>query len=172
MAFDAYIEIADIPGEVLDDKHKGWIEVLGYEFGATQATSATATSSGGASAEGVVLSDFSICKVVDSASPKLFEACCKGTHFKEVTLSVNRAGGKKVAYLTIAMEQVLISSVKSVARRNRNGGDNAISDLPLEEISFNYARIKKTYARQSREDGEAAGNISGGWDRTRNQPFA
>lgn len=172
MAFDAYIEIADIPGEVLDDKHTGWIEVLGYEFGATQATSATASSSGGASSERVALSDFSIRKVVDKASPKLFEACCKGTHIGKVKLNVNRAGGDKVTYLTIDMEEVIVSSVKNVAGGNRNGADNAIGDLPLEEISFNYARIKTTYAQQSRVDGQGGGNVSGGWDRTANKPFA
>lgn len=36
MAFDAYIQIDGIPGEVLDAKHKDWIEVLGYEYGATR----------------------------------------------------------------------------------------------------------------------------------------
>ena len=29
MAFDAYIQIDGIPGEVLDEKNKDWIEVLG-----------------------------------------------------------------------------------------------------------------------------------------------
>ncbi|WP_146050838.1 type VI secretion system tube protein Hcp, partial [Pseudomonas syringae] len=60
MALDAYIQIDGIPGEVLDDKHKDWIEVSGYEFGASQATSATARSSGVASSERVALSYFSI----------------------------------------------------------------------------------------------------------------
>ena len=99
MAFDAYIQIDGIPGEVLDDKHKDWIEVLGYEYGATQATSATASSSGGASSERVALSDFKIRKAVDKASAKLFEHCCTGKHIAKLKLNVNRAGGDKVTYL-------------------------------------------------------------------------
>lgn len=35
MAFDAYIKIDEIPGEALDDTYKKWIEVTGYNFGAS-----------------------------------------------------------------------------------------------------------------------------------------
>lgn len=47
-----------------------------------------------------------------------------------------------------------------------------MSDLPIEEISFNFARIKTTYTQQNRTDGQAGGNIVGGWDRTANKVFA
>ncbi|WP_134674720.1 type VI secretion system tube protein Hcp, partial [Pseudomonas viridiflava] len=115
-------------------KHKDWIEVLGYEYGATQATSATASSSGGASSERVALSDFSIRKAVDKASAKLFEACCKGTHIAKIQLNVNRAGGDKLTYLTNNLEEVVVSSVKAVGGGLQTGEDNAVSDLPIEEI--------------------------------------
>ncbi|MDG9873674.1 type VI secretion system tube protein Hcp [Pseudomonas juntendi] len=49
MAFDAYIQIADITGEALDEQYANWIEIIGYKFGANQSTSATASSAGGAS---------------------------------------------------------------------------------------------------------------------------
>ena len=48
MAFDAYIQIDNIPGEALDAQYSKWIEVLGYDFGVSQSTSATASSAGGA----------------------------------------------------------------------------------------------------------------------------
>jgi len=40
MAFDAYIQIADITGEAKDEKYANWIEILGYAFGTSQSTSA------------------------------------------------------------------------------------------------------------------------------------
>jgi type VI protein secretion system component Hcp len=49
MAFDAYIKISDINGEALDEQYAGWIEIVGYKFGANQSTFATASSAGGAS---------------------------------------------------------------------------------------------------------------------------
>ena len=172
MAFDAYLQIDGIPGEALDAKHKDWIEVLGYQYGATQATSATASSSGGASSERVALSDFTIRKPVDKASAKLFEACCKGTHISKLKLQVNRAGGDKVTYLVIDMEEVVISSVNFVAGGEKAADDKDVSDLPTEEIKFNFARIKTTYTQQKRTDGQGGGNVVGGWDRTANKPFA
>ncbi|WP_313646562.1 type VI secretion system tube protein Hcp [Pseudomonas sp.] len=160
MAFDAYLKIDGIPGEALDDKHKDWIEVLGYQYGATQATSATASSSGGASSERVNLSDFTIRKYVDKASAKAFEACCKGQHIKEVVLNVNRAGGDKVTYLTITLEEVVISSF------------NFLGNLPMEEIKFNFSRIKTTYTQQKRSDGAGGGKVTGGWDRSLNKVYS
>ena len=127
---------------------------------------------GGASSERVALSDFKIRKAVDKASAKLFEHCCTGKHIAKLKLNVNRAGGDKVTYLTIDMEEVVVSSVKFVAGGNQNGEDKAVSDLPVEEISFNFARIKTTYTQQNRTDGQAGGNIVGGWDRTANKVFA
>ncbi|KPY52943.1 Type VI secretion system effector, Hcp1 family [Pseudomonas syringae pv. solidagae] len=49
MPFDAYIKIEGIPGEALDDRYKDCIEITGYGFGMHKSTSATASSSGGAS---------------------------------------------------------------------------------------------------------------------------
>jgi len=172
MSFDSFIQIDGIPGEVLDEKHKDWIEVLGYQFGATQATSATASSSGGASSERVALRDFKIRKAVDKASAKLFEACCKGTHIAKIQLNVNRAGGDKVTYMTITLEEVVVSAFDHVGGGSQSGEDKAVSDLPIEEISFNFARIKTTYTQQSRSDGQGGGNVTGGWDRSANKVFA
>lgn len=93
MAFDAYIKIEGIPGEVLDDQHKDWIEITGYHFGTHQSTSATASSSGGASSGRTTVSDFSFTKALDKASCKLIEASCAGQHLKEVVLTLHRAGG-------------------------------------------------------------------------------
>lgn len=74
MAFDAYIQIEEIPGEALDEKYNKWIEVTGYDFGVSQSTSATASSAGGASSGRTAVSNFPFTKFLDSASCKLMEA--------------------------------------------------------------------------------------------------
>ena len=176
MAFDAYLKIDGIPGESLDDKHPDWIELKSFDFGASQATSATASSSGGASAERVNLSEFRIQKFVDKASAKLFESCCKGQHIKEVVLHVNRAGGDKGRYMEIKLEEVIVSSTEmegtSTATGFEQGENEDRHDLPFETVKFNYARIKITYTQQKRSDGQGGGNVAGGWDRTRNKVYS
>lgn len=92
MAFDAYIQIAEITGEALDEQYANWIEIIGYKFGANQSTSATASSAGGASSGRTTLTNFTFTKYLDSASCKLLEASCAGQHLKEVKLVVCRAG--------------------------------------------------------------------------------
>ncbi|KPB80323.1 hypothetical protein BTW15_19765 [Pseudomonas syringae pv. tomato] len=67
MAVDAYIKIEGIPGEALDDRHKDCIEITGYGFGMHQSTSATASSSGGASSGRTSLSDFTFTKLSENS---------------------------------------------------------------------------------------------------------
>ena len=107
MAFDAYIQINEIAGEALDEQFTNWIEIAGYKFGANQSTSATASSAGGASSGRTTLTNFSFTKHLDSASCKLLEASCAGQHLKEVKLVLCRAGGDKLKYYEVVLEEVI-----------------------------------------------------------------
>lgn len=163
MAFDTFVKIDGIPGESTDDKHKDWIEVLSFNHGMTQPSSATASSAGGGTAERTEHQDFSIVKMLDKASPKLYEACSSGKHIKEVTVEMCRASGDKLKYMEVKMEQVIISHVAP-------GGNGKGSDgFPTESVSFNYGTIKWTYTQQKRADGSGGGNVTGGWDLTANK---
>jgi len=158
MAFDAFLKIDGIPGESKDSNHKDWIEIVSYSHGVSQPSSATASSSGGASTERVSFGRFNITKLIDKATPLIFEACCTGRHIKEVTLEVCRAGGEKQKYLEIKMEQVLI------AEHTHAGNEDASSEFPAERVAFVPGRFNITYSQQNREDGTLAGNVSAGWD--------
>lgn len=93
MALDTFLKIDGIPGESTDDKHKEWMEVSSFSWGAAQPTSPTASSAGGASIERATFSDVTIAKTFDKASPKLALACADGTHIKEIVIEFCRAGG-------------------------------------------------------------------------------
>lgn len=162
MAFDAFLKIDGIPGESTDDKHKDWIEIKSYTQSLSQPASATASSAGGATAERVEFGQFNINKLVDKATPKLFEACCTGKHIKEVIIEVCRAGADKQKFLEIRLEQAIISSY------TQNGG----GEFPDEAISLNAGKYKIVYSQQKRNDGIASGNVSAGWDLTQNKTYA
>jgi len=163
MAFDAFLKIDGIPGESTDSKHKDWIEVLSYSCGVSQRASASASSSGGATAERADFQDFSIVKALDKASPKLALACADGSHIKEITLELCRAGGDKVKY----MEYKLTHSIVSSVRPGGSAGGN--ETLPLEEVSFNFGKVQWTYVQQKRADGSGGGNVAAGWDLQQNK---
>lgn len=164
MAFDAFMKIDGIPGESSDDKHKDWIEIDSFAHSMKQPASATASSAGGASAERVNHDTFDIRHLLDRASPKLYEACCTGKHIKEITIELCRAGGDKMKYLEIKMEQVLVSSI--------NPSGSVTKKFPTEDVNFSYGKIKWTYTQQRRADGGGGGNIAAGWDLTSNRAVA
>lgn len=162
MAFDAFIKIEGIPGEVLDEKYRNWIEVSGYSFSTYQSTSATASSAGGATAGRTTLSHFTFTKTLDKSSCKLMEASCAGEHLKEVTLVLSRAGTDKLKYYEIVLEEVIIADYTQ----------NAAAGIPVEVVQLNYGRIKTVYTQQKRSDGAGGGNIAGGWDRISNKRYS
>ncbi|WP_449105778.1 Hcp family type VI secretion system effector [Pseudomonas mohnii] len=162
MAFDGYIQIAEIPGEALDEKFSKWIEITGYNFGVSQSTSATASSSGGASSGRTTMSNFTFTKYLDSASCKLMEASCSGQHLKEVKLVLCRASTDRLKYYEIVLEEVIIADYSQ----------SASSGVPTEMVQLNYGRIKSTYTLQKRSDGAPGGNVTGGWDRIGNKKYS
>ncbi len=164
--FDTFCKIDGIKGESTDDKHKDQIEVLGFNHGVHQPVSATASSAGGAAQGRSEHDDFTITKLMDASTPKLLEACASGKHLKEVTLELCRAGGDKLPYMEIKMEEVMISHVSP------SGHSKGEDGFPTENVSFNYGKIKWTYTQQKRADGSGGGKVTGGWDRTANKVAA
>src|SRR4030095_6252594 len=112
MAFNGFANFGDIKGESTDKDHKDWVMILKYDHAVTQPPSASQKTAGGRSAEEVNHSEFSIIKLVDAATPKLYEAACKGTHLAEVVIEVWRAGGDKpVKYKEDKLQEAVISGV-------------------------------------------------------------
>ena len=157
MPFDAFIKIANVPGESTDDKHKEWIEVLSYNWGVDQPQTQSASSHGSLSAERANFHPFSIVKALDKASPKLALACASGEHFPEGTLEICRAGGDKQPYMEYKMTDVMVTSY-------RPGGTGGGEAIPLEEVSFSYGKIEWKYTQTKVAGGGAAGNVAAGWD--------
>jgi len=161
MAFDGFLKIDGIPGESTDNQHKDWIEVTFFDHALEQPASATASSSGGATAERVNHKPFVIEHLIDKSSPKIYEACCKGTHIKEIVFELCRAGGDKVKYFEVKLEQALVTKVEPTGTANDEG-------FPSERVSFTYGKINWTYTQQTRADGTGSGSVDAGWDLTKN----
>ncbi|RMF88171.1 MAG: type VI secretion system tube protein Hcp [Nitrospinota bacterium] len=136
MATDAFLKIDGIVGESTDDQHGGEIELLSYSHGMSQPSS-IASGTGGRTAERVSMSDFSVMKVVDKASPHIAQACCDGRHIPKVTIVLCEASGEKHTFMEYLLEDVIISSVQSSGSQ---GGDK-----PLESVTFNFGKISWTY---------------------------
>jgi type VI secretion system secreted protein Hcp len=157
MAFNCFVNFGDIKGECTDKAHKDWVMALNYNHAVTQPPSVTQKSAGGRGAEEVDHSEFSIDKLVDAATPKLYEAACKGTHLPEVVIECWRAGGDPVKYMEYKLKEVLISGV--IAHGNPAGE----AQFPSETVKMTYGYIEWTYTKQ-KPDGTAAGNVAAKWN--------
>lgn len=90
------------------------------------------------------------------------QASCAGQHFSKVTIAVHRAGGDKLKYYEIVLEEVIIADY----------AQSASDGVPREVVQLDYGRIKTNYVQQRRSDGGGGGNVTGGWDRIKNTIYA
>lgn len=128
----------DIQGEAQDQKHKNEIEVLGWSWG-MQGKSAL----GGGTATGkATMRELRIVKRVDKASTALMSALRTNEPIKEGVLTLRKAGGSKLEYLKITIQDGRVMSMDVEA------GDNAGSSTLLERVSFSFNKINVEYTAQ------------------------
>ena len=144
---DYFLKIDGVDGESTDSKHKNWIDIDSYSFGATQ----TASSGGGGGAGKVKISDIMLTKTIDKASPKLFLATATGEHLKKVELVLVKSGQE---YMKWTFTDVMVSSYQV-------GGSGDV--VPTDQISLNFAKVEFEY-RSQKADGTLDTPVKGGWD--------
>jgi len=154
MAADYFLNIDGIKGESPDAKHKDEIQLESWSWGESQSGSSAA--GGGAGAGKVSMQDFHFVMKANKASPHLFVNCATGSHIKKAQLTCRKAGGDQLEFLKIHFEDLLISSFQT-------GGSSGGDPIPVEQISFNFTKIKYEYAVQ-KADGKLDSPIIFGYD--------
>lgn len=154
MAFDAFLKIDGIKGESTDSKHKDEINLLSYSWGVSNAAGG-ASAAGGRGAGKSSPSEFQIMKVVDAASPSLFQACASGLHSKSMVVTCRKAGGQQLEYLTYKFYDVMVS--------NYQMGGSPGGELPTESVSFNYSKVEIKYTPQD-SGGKGMSPVGSGFD--------
>jgi type VI secretion system secreted protein Hcp len=140
MAVDMFLNLAGIGGDSVDSKHKGEISIVSWSWGMSQSGS---THLGPGSGSGKVsVSDITLTKYIDTATPNLLKACCLGTHIKNATLTVRKAGGNNpLEYLTIKLFDIIVSSVSTGA----SGGEDKLT----ENLTLNFGQFEVDYIPQT-----------------------
>jgi len=153
MAVDYFLKIDGIQGESMDAKHKNEIDLESWSWGETQ-TGVSATGGGGGAGK-VSMQDFHFVMRVNKSSPKLFVACATGQHIPSALLTCRKAGKEQQEYLTWTFTDLLISSYQT--------GGSGGQDVPVDQISFNFAKIEVSYKEQNK-DGTLGGAVKAGYD--------
>ena len=153
MAVDMFLKLEGVNGESKDKAHTKEIDILSWSWG--MSNSGSAHVGGGAGSGKVSVQDLSVTKYLDSSSAPLMLSCCNGEHFGSAVLTVRKAGEKPLEYLTIKLQEVVITSVTTGA----SGGDDRLT----ENVTLNFAKVKVEYLPQEAKGGK--GNmIPFGWD--------
>lgn len=161
MAVDMFIKFEgkEIKGEAQDAQHKDEVDVLAWSWGASQSGTTHMGKGGGGGKCNV--QDLSFTKYIDSASNALLQRVFDGDHIEKATLVVRKAGGESpVEYLTITMEDVIISSFST----GGSGGEDRLT----ENVTLNFSQVKMSYIPQ-KEDGTAEAAKEAGWDIAANE---
>ena len=150
MSVNMYLKFENpsVQGSVTTPGHTGEMEVLSWNHGFSQPTSPT--RGGGGSAGQAVHQNFTFTKYLDSATNQLLRYCWSGEMFAKAKLTCYRQDGDgvgPVAYLTITMQQVIISNYAV------NGGPG---DIPVENISLDYGVVQYDYKNQKQPKDLAA----------------
>jgi type VI secretion system secreted protein Hcp len=138
MAMDILLKLDGVTGESKIADHEKEIDILSWSWGASQ--SGSAHVGGGAGSGKVNVQDIHITKYLDAASSTLFRFCCNGKHIAKGTLTVRKAGEKPVNYLTIDLEEIIVTSI--------TGGGSGGEDRLTENVSLNFGKFKYEYFTQ------------------------
>ena len=158
MAFDAFLKIDGVNGEATRKGFEKQMEIQSFSWGASNPSTIGAGGGGGGGGK-VSVSSFNVMKKSDSASPILFQACCKGDHFATAVVTLNKAAGAAALdFIKYEFEEVYVDSVQW---SGASGGD----DTPSESVSFSFGKVSITYTPQNK-DGSKGSPAVGAWDLT------
>ena len=131
MPVDIFAKLGSIAGESSDSKHKDEIEVLSFSWGVSN----TAQFGPGTGAGKATFRDLSIVHKIDKATPLLLKACATGQHLPQATITQRKAGGAQQEYLTIKLNDVVITNVAL---------DSTLSE-GMESVSMTFAKVNFEY---------------------------
>ena len=127
-----YMNYDGIKGEATQQDHKQWIDVLSVSWGAGRSISTVSGSAQNREASEPTLSEISIVKQFDAASPKLFTEACAGSEGKTVKIELTTTGSPSVVFCQYTLTNALISSYSV----------SSSGDRPTESIGISYTKLE------------------------------
>jgi type VI secretion system secreted protein Hcp len=141
-----FLHIQGIVGESLDNYRKGWIEIQNWNW-ETSNPIRWDVNQGGQSTKAKI-EKIVVQKACDQASAALYRYCVTGKHFKHAQLICRKNDGeKKLDYLTIDMDDVMIQKVNWT-------GQGDLQTLS-ETIEIQFAEFEIKYKTQH-DSGESS----------------
>ncbi|MFX0015398.1 MAG: Hcp family type VI secretion system effector [Promethearchaeota archaeon] len=148
--FVMYLHVDDINGEAIEENHEDWIDVLAYSHNVRIPDLTDPTRSVGVRQH----TPLRVTKMVDRASPKLYQFCVDGNSIASVKLEFCMTNEGHSVFYKIELQNARIVSVQDYGMSSE--------DIPTETVSFVYERIKWVYTQYDSQ-GKALGNVETNW---------
>jgi type VI secretion system secreted protein Hcp len=159
--YDGFLKLDGIKGSSVDSKHKGESDIDSFSWEMSQTGSGHRGSGSGAGK--VDIQDIEIRKEPDLSSPSLMLASASGKHIAKGKITIRKAGENPLDYLTIDLEQILISHYKI---SHADTGDVT----PTESFRINFGKMKLEFWTQT-DKGAKGDNANFSWDVLQNVKF-
>lgn len=156
-----FMNYEGIKGESSDKNHKDWMDIENIRWGVhRRITSSTSTQNDRESANAEI-TDLTVTRRMDSATPSLFiESCCGTGKTVVIRLSKTGTGSGADVYMEYTLKNALISDYSVAA----NGQDE---QRPLETLTISFVDLEVKYTPYD-EDGAAMAAIAVGFDTATN----
>ena len=152
-----YMQYEGIKGAVTEKGHKEWIELESCQLGTHRQVTSAAGRGTNREASSPSVAEIVATKTQDCASVDLWKASLIGKGKKVKIDFVKTEKDKQETYLTIELENTMLSSFSTSA----HGGDG--HSRPMESLSLNFTKI--TYTNNVTDPTNAnAGKQQGFWD--------
>jgi type VI secretion system secreted protein Hcp len=129
-AVDAFLQIEGINGQSV--ARPGWIEVNSFQWGVGRGISSPTGGASDRESSAPSVSEITITRSIDKATPLLSKCAATGCHYGKVVLAVRKAGAGE------AYDQYILSNAMISSYHASSGGDR-----PMESLSFSFARIER-----------------------------
>jgi type VI secretion system secreted protein Hcp len=147
---DMFLQVTGVTGDTADPQMKGQLEVASWSWG----LDARFDSYSGLRAGKSTMTDMTIVRKADRATPTLMLFQYGNTSIATATLSIRKAGTTPLVYFTLKMERVLVGSIHV-----GNEGPDII-----ERMSLRFQKMTVSYTPQSSTGAVGGGTVTAGMD--------
>ncbi len=157
-----FVNYEGIKGESSDSGHKDWIDAKSISWGVLRQITSNTSTKGDRESSNATISDITLFKYMDKASPKIFIETCCGTG-KNVLIDMTKTGQGQGSdtYIRYKLYNALLSNYH--VRYNQRKS----STRPIEVITISFAKLQMKYMPYD-DDGLIVAPIATGFDYTNN----
>ena len=156
-----FLYIDGIQGEVSDAGFKGWIDITHWRWGVKRLITSNTSTQGDRESANATITDLTITRFMDKATPKLFlESCCGRGKTAKIVQTKTGTGSGADSFIEYTFHNALIShyAVEALSEATAR---------PREQLTLSFVEVETKYTPYD-EDGNAQAPIAVGFNTATN----